>query len=64
MLTNLILFIEVFVFTFCCLNIIKNIYSFIKVLNLKDGKMNNNTLSTVLFGLSISFVITCLILGF
>ena len=64
MANNLIYTLEVFIFIFCCLNILKNAYNLIKVLGLKDGKISSDILSVVYLGLSISYVLTSIIIGF
>lgn len=61
---KLILGVEIFIFIMCILNIIKNLYTFFKVLHLKEGHVDNSTLSTIIFGCSISYFITILIIGF
>lgn len=61
---KLILFTEVYVFIFCILNVIKNSYNFFRVMRLKEGQVSDGILSTVLFGLSLSYIITMLIIGF
>lgn len=47
-----------------CLNIIKNIYNFIKVMRLQQGYFNNGNYGNLFFGLSLSYIITILIMGF
>lgn len=64
MTTNILYTLEVFIFIFCSLNILKNLYNMIKVLRTKEGKMESSTSSIVLLGLSLSYVITALIIGF
>lgn len=64
MTTNIIYTLEIFIFIFCSLNIFKNLYNMIKVLRTKEGKMESSTSSVVLLGLSISYIITALIVGF
>lgn len=64
MFNNILYSLELFVFIFCSLNIFKNFYQLVKVLRSRDGKINNDNLSTILLGLSISYVLTCLIIGF
>lgn len=56
--------LEIFFFIFSLLNIIKNIYTFIKVVRLKEGKVDTSLVSEIMFGVSLSFVITMLIIGF
>lgn len=63
-MVELIFGIKIFVFVLCVLNIIKNIYNFIKVITTKEGKIDSSTQSEILFGLSVSYVITLLIIGF
>lgn len=64
MFNNILYTIELFLFVFCCLNIFKNFYQFVKVLYTQNGKIESSTLSTILLGCSISYVITALIIGF
>lgn len=64
MTTNLFLWIEVFVFIMCCLNIIKNIYNITKVMWTHSGKVDMDTIGCILFGASISFILSTLIIGF
>ena len=64
MFNNLIYTLEVFIFIFCSLNVFKNFYNMIKVLRTQEGKMENSTMSVVYFGLSLSYIITALIVGF
>ena len=64
MMIEFILGLKVFLFVFCLLNILKNLYNFVKVLRTKEGKVVSSTSSEILFGLSLSYVITMLIIGF
>lgn len=64
MLTNLFFSIEIFLLTFCSLNVLKNIFGVIKVIRTREGKFSSSTISTILLGLSISYIITLLIVGF
>ena len=64
MTTNFVLWVEVFIFIMCCLNIIKNSYSIFKVMWTKSGKFDIGTVGTVLFGASISYILSTLIIGF
>ena len=59
-----ILGIKVFIFIFCFLNVIKNIYNFIKVMRLESGSFDNGKYGTIYFGLSLSYILTLLIIGF
>lgn len=62
-MVNLILNgIGIFLFVFSILIIIKNLFNFIKVLYLKEGKYDNSRIQQLLLGSSISYVITFLIL--
>lgn len=60
----LINFIEIFLFVFASLVVVKNIYSFIKVMKLKEGKVDSSLFSEIVLGSSISYIITMLIIGF
>jgi len=64
MITNIVYTLEIFIFIFCSLNVFKNLYNMIKVLRTKEGKMESSTSSIVFLGLSISYIITALIVGF
>lgn len=64
MFNNILFTIELFVFIFCSLNIFKHFYNMVKIMRTRDGKLDNGTLSTILLGLSISYVLTVLITGF
>ena len=64
MFTNILYSLEVFVFIFCCLNIFKHFYRMIKVMHTREGKIEKDELSTILLGVSISYVLTILITGF
>lgn len=61
---ELILTLKVFIFILSCLNVIKNIYNFIKVMRLQEGYFNNGKYGNLFFGLSLSYIITILIMGF
>ena len=64
MTTNIILWIEVFIFIMCCLNIIKNTYNIIKVMWTHSGKVDIDNVGIILFGASISYILSTLIIGF
>lgn len=55
--------VYLFAFIFCCLIVIKNIYSTIKVLVMKQGKIGGLTKDSLVFMTALSFVITALIIG-
>lgn len=61
---EIVLTIKVFIFIMSCLNIIKNIYNFIKVMRLQQGYFDNGKYGNLFFGLSLSYIITILIMGF
>lgn len=61
---ELILTLKVFIFVLSCLNIIKNVYGFIKVVRLQQGHFDNGKYGNFCFGLSLSYIITLLIMGF
>ena len=61
---KLILGLEIFIFILSILNVFKNVFKLVKVIWTKSGKMNNNWLDNLLLGMSISYVITQLIIGF
>lgn len=51
-----------FVFIFCCLIVIKEIYDFI--IGVIKGEYEITTKRLIIFGLSLSYIITVLITGF
>ncbi len=51
-----------FVFIFCCLIVIKEIYDFI--IGVIKGQYEITTKRLIIFGLSLSYIITVLITGF
>ena len=61
---KLILGLEIFIFILSCLNVIRHIFKLSKVLWTKNGKITENNLSILLLGMSISYIITQLIIGF
>lgn len=63
-MVKLILGIEIFIFVLSCLNVVQNIFKFFKILWLKQGKFEITNLSKLLLGLSISYIMTQLIIGF
>lgn len=64
MITNVILWIEIFIFILCCLNLFKHLYIIFKVLYMKSGKIESDSVSMLLLGFSISYIVTTLITGF
>ena len=64
MITNFILWLEIFIFILCLLNILKHIYIIFKVMYMKSGKIESNSITMLLLGFSISYIITTLITGF
>jgi hypothetical protein len=63
-MVDIILFFKLFFFILSCLTILKNIYTFIKVIRMEQGKFDNGKYGNLLFGLSLSYIITSLIIGF
>lgn len=61
---KLILGLEIFIFILSCLNVIRHIFKLSKVLWTKNGKITENNFSILLLGMSISYIITQLIIGF
>lgn len=55
--------IYLFTFIFCCLVVLNYIYSTVKVLVMKQGKIGNITKNSVTFMTALSFIITALIIG-
>ena len=64
MLTDMYLAIAVFILIMACLNVIKNLFGIIKVARAKSGKFQLDTIGTVIFGMSISYILTVIILKF
>lgn len=52
----------IFVFIFCCLITIKEIFNFVK--GVINGKYEISTKRLIILGVSISFILTVLITGF
>jgi hypothetical protein len=63
-MVDIILFCKLFFFILSCLNLLKNIYSFIKVIKMEQGHFDNGKYGNLLFGISLSYIITTLIIGF
>lgn len=64
MLISVIHWLSIFIFVLSVLFVLKTAYSFIKVLWLKYGKVEESKWGSLLFGLSLSYIITMLIVGF
>ena len=64
MLNNIVYTLKVFIFVFCSLNVFKNLYNMIKVLRTQEGKMETSSSGIICLGLSLSYIITVLIVGF
>lgn len=56
--------IQLFFFIFSCLFILKNLYSFVKVITMKQGKVEQSKHTSLYLGCAISYIITMLIIGF
>ena len=63
MLENILLSGEIFIFVFCILIVIKNIYNLISAISLRV-KYETTKYKVCSFGLSLSYIITALIMGF
>lgn len=63
-MVKLILGIQIFIFVLACLNVLNNAFKFFKVLWVKQGKFELTKTALLLFGCSISYIITQLIIGF
>ncbi len=61
---QILYWVSIFLFVFASLYIVKTIYAFCKVLWLKYGKVESGKYDDLFFGLSLSYVITMLIIGF
>jgi hypothetical protein len=64
MSNNFWLAIEVFILILCCLNIMKNIFNTIKVIVMKNGKIELDFRGKILLSMSIAYILTTIILGF
>ena len=64
MLLNIGYTIEIFIFIFCLLNVLKHTYNFIKVMRQHEGKLETDSVSQILLGLSLSYILTSIIIGF
>ena len=64
MRSDFLLSLEVFVLIMAILNIIKHAYNFAKVYASEEGKLNISARSTIIFGASLSYIITAIICGF
>lgn len=64
MLTSLILEIKVFLFIMAIFVLIADIFHVASVFLLRSGKIIPSTNSLVIFGISLSYIITMLICGF
>lgn len=54
--------IQVFVLIYCVLYLIQRLFNFIKVLRLKEGKVESTLMSSILTKASIAYILTYLIL--
>ena len=61
---KLLLGLEIFVFILSILICVKNIFSFIKVMVLKEGTIDISNRNSIIFGCAISYIITMIIIGF
>lgn len=61
---EVVFFIKLFLFVLSCLNLLKNFYNLIKVIRMQEGHFDNGKYGNLLFGLSLSYIITTLIIGF
>lgn len=64
MLTSFLFGLKIFVFVFAILYIISRVLNVVRVLRLKEGKINTSRDTLVAIGLALSYVITVLIVGF
>lgn len=61
---EIILWLKIFIFSFCLLNILKNIFKLAKIIWLKNGKFTLSSKGQVFLAASISYIIATLIIGF
>lgn len=61
---ELVLGIKIFIFILSILNILKDVYKFLKVMRKEEGVFDNGKYGSLFFGLSLSYIITLLIIGF
>lgn len=64
MSSNIWLAIEVFILILCCLNIVKNLYNTVKVIVMKNGKIELDFRGKICLAMSFAYVLTTIILGF
>lgn len=64
MQNNFLTSIELFILVLACLNVFRNLFNVFKVMRLKEGKIELDTYSITLLGMSLSYIITVIILGF
>ena len=53
--------LKTFVFIFCILFLINRVFNFIKVMRLREGKIDTSLITTLSIGFAISYIITVLI---
>jgi hypothetical protein len=63
MLTSFLFGLKIFVFVFAILYIISRILNVVRVLRLKEGKIDTSRDTLIAIGLALSYIITVLILG-
>ena len=63
MLTSFLFGLKIFVFVFAVLYIISRILNVVRVLRLKEGKIDTSRDTLIAIGLALSYIITVLILG-
>lgn len=56
--------LEVFLFIFCILCVLRESYGVVKVMKLKEGKVNLSTDRLLILGSAISYILTIIIIGF
>lgn len=64
MITLILFQIKLFIFIFSLLFLVKNLYSFVKIIRLHQGKFDSSRNNMIAIGCAISYVITILISGF
>lgn len=64
MVTNIFSFISVFIFIMSVLYCIRTLFRFGMVVYRKEGKLDNEWYDNLLLGLSVSYIISTLIVGF
>ncbi len=63
MLENLLMGLKLYIFIFAVMYILSRVFEVVKVIRLKEGKVDTSKWSMFFTGASISYIITALIIG-